>query len=132
MSKDDDRRGGGEALHIVGEPSKLLGAELAHTAGLEIHHVDESDEMDAIVVEGIPARALGVFAVTLEVRRAGRLVEQVVLARNVVHVESRGTNDLSGIVKLVRLGKMGNVAGVDHERWLGRGGPNLTLCVLDA
>ena len=29
----------------------LLGAEIAKAAGLEVHHIDESDEMDAVLVE---------------------------------------------------------------------------------
>src|SRR6202030_1996810 len=57
MSEHDDRRGCGEALHIVGEPGELLGAQHTHTAGLQVHHVDESAEMDAVAVAGIPARA---------------------------------------------------------------------------
>src|ERR1700719_787160 len=100
MSEDDDRRGCGETLHIVGEPGELLGAQNTHAAGLEVHHADESDEMDAIVVERIPAGALGVLAVALEVGLARRFVDEVVFARHVVHVEPGGADDLSGIVEL--------------------------------
>src|SRR6202166_3600831 len=67
VSEDDDRRGGGKALHIIGEPGQLLRPELAHAAGLEVHHVVETDEMDTVLVEGIPACALGVLAVALEI-----------------------------------------------------------------
>src|SRR3984885_3000039 len=102
MSEDDDRRGCGEALHIVGEPGELLSAEYTLTAGLEVHHVDESVEREAGVVERIPARALGVLAVALEVELARRLVDEVVLARHVMHVEPGGADDLSGIVELFR------------------------------
>src|SRR6476619_3586054 len=78
VSEDDDRRGRGKALHIIGEPSQLLGPELAHAAGLEVHHIVETDKMDTVLVEGIPARALGVLAVALEIGLERHIV---VLAR---------------------------------------------------
>src|SRR6478736_3893953 len=61
MSEDDDRRGGGKALHIIGEPGELLRPKLAHAASLEVHHIVETDEMDTVLVERIPACALGVL-----------------------------------------------------------------------
>jgi hypothetical protein len=41
-----------------------------------------------------------------------------VLARHVVHVETRGADDLRGIVELGRRRQMGDVAGMEHERRL--------------
>ena len=118
VGEDDDRGGGGKALHIIGEPSQLLGPELAHAAGLEVHHIVETDEMDTFLVEGIPARALGVLAVALEIGLERHLVEVIVLARHVVHVETHAADDLSGVVELFGLRQMGDVARMKHERRL--------------
>ncbi len=115
VSEDDDRSGGGKPPHIVGEPDELLGPENAEAAGLQVHHIDQTDEMDAVLVEGIPARALGVLAVALEIGLARLLVEDVVLARHVVHVETRGADDLRGIVELGRGRQMGDVTRMKHE-----------------
>ena len=40
------------------------------------------------------------------------------LARHVVHVETRAADDLCGIVELLGLRQMGDVAGMEHERRL--------------
>jgi hypothetical protein len=47
-------------------------------------------------------------------------IDKVVLAGDVVHIERRFADELVGIVELVRLREMGDVAGVDHERGLRR------------
>jgi hypothetical protein len=120
VSEHHDRRRGGEPLHVVGEPGELLGTQHAHGASLQIHDVDERDKMHAVVVERIPTCALAVLAVALEVGLARGLVEEVVLARHIVHVKPRAADDLGSVVKLVRLRKMGDVAGMDHEGRLGR------------
>ena len=58
MREDDDRRAVGLVLQISLEPGKLLGAKIAETATLEVDDVDETDEVDAMIVEAVPARAL--------------------------------------------------------------------------
>jgi hypothetical protein len=58
--------------------TRLRGPEHPHAASLEIHHIVEANEMDTVLIEGVPACALGVFAVTLEIRLERHLIEVVV------------------------------------------------------
>ena len=67
---------------------KLVVAEIAEPAGLEIEHVDQADEMHAVGIEAVPAAALGAFAVAVAVE-LHLLVEKIVLAGHVMHVEAR-------------------------------------------
>src|SRR5262249_48117647 len=62
VSENDDRRFGAKSFHIRFEPIELFIAELAQTAGLELENVDQSNEMDAVLVEAVPAGAFGVDA----------------------------------------------------------------------
>ena len=71
--------------------------------------------MHAAGVEAVPAVALGAAAVALAVE-LGVLVDDVVLAGDVMHVELGLRDDLVGIVELGRLREVRNVAGVQHER----------------
>src|SRR5205823_3378486 len=57
MREDDNRRAGSEILHVGLEPFELLVSELTQTAGLKIQNVDQSNEMDAVLIEAIPAGA---------------------------------------------------------------------------
>ena len=66
MGEDDDRGRGGKPHHIVGKPGELLGPEQAEAAGLEVHDIDEADEVDAVLVERVPAGTFGVLAVSIE------------------------------------------------------------------
>ena len=75
--------------------------------------------MHAAGVERIPAAALGAAAVALLVE-LDLLVDDVVLARHVMHVELGLRDDAVGIVEFLDLRQMGDVAGVDHERRLFR------------
>ena len=101
MREDDDRRRCALSLQIVGEPGELLGAEIAHAAGLQIEDIDEADEMRAAVIEGIPALALGELAVAIEIGLAVVLVDDVVFARNVMHVELGARDPLLGVVEFL-------------------------------
>ena len=47
VREDDDRRAALETLDVLLEPFELLVAERAEPARLEIHDVDEADEVDA-------------------------------------------------------------------------------------
>src|SRR5512135_476124 len=58
MGEDDDGRAGGEPAHVVLEPGELVRTEAGEAAGLEIHDVDQRDEVDALAVEAVPAIAL--------------------------------------------------------------------------
>ena len=75
--------------------------------------------MHAVGVERVPAGAFGAAAVTIQVELAV-LVEEIVLARHVMHVELRLRDDAVGVVELGHLRQMADVAGVNHERRLYR------------
>ncbi len=85
--------------------------------------------MHAGVVEAVPAvaqdGALGSLAVAVEVGPALALVEHVVLARHMEGVEPGFLQDLVGVVELLRLGQLGDVAGMDDEVGLARQGRDL-------
>ena len=68
--------------------AELVGAERAEAAGLQVQHVHQADEVHAFRVEAVPALALGVLSVALQVLLAV-VVEHVVLAGHEEHVSSR-------------------------------------------
>src|SRR5262249_14422535 len=104
-------------LEIVGEPGELVGSKPSKAASLEINHIDEPDEVDAMVVEAVPTLPLGSFAVAVEISLAHTLIHEVVLAGNVVNVELGLADDLLSIVELVSPGEMRDIARVDHKGW---------------
>src|SRR6476620_368703 len=115
MGEDDDRRRVRFVLDIVGEPGELGGPEPPKAAGLEVDYVDEGNEVNAVIVEAVPTRALGALTVTGEIGLAQVLVDDVMLAGNVVNIELGLTDQLIGIVEFVGLGEMGDIAGMDNE-----------------
>ena len=115
MGEDDDGSGIRLVVEIVGEPGELVGSEPSEAAGLEVDHVDETDEVHAVVVEAVPTVPLGAFTVAVEIGLAEALVDDVVLAGNLVDVEPSLTDDLISVVEFVRLGQMGDIARMDHE-----------------
>src|SRR5205823_15019418 len=80
VREQHDRRRGGLALEIVGEPLELILAEAAHAARLEALDVDDADEMHASGIEPVQAVDLLATAVTLAVELR-RHVHHVRLAR---------------------------------------------------
>src|SRR6185312_11472988 len=54
-----DRSGSGTSLEVLFQPFELLAAEIAEAARLQVHDVDQADEVHAIGVERVPAGALG-------------------------------------------------------------------------
>src|SRR5579863_7621637 len=117
MREDYDRRARGFALEVGFDPFQLVRAEIAAAAGLQIKHVDEGDEMNAAVIEAVPA--IGGFASAETLEKCFAVVaDRVVLAGNVEGLESRGFYDLRRGVELGRLGEMRHVARVDQKRWL--------------
>src|SRR6516162_10486167 len=68
-------------------------------------------------VEAIPARAFGAATVAVAVELHA-LVENVVFARHIMHVEPGLRDDAVGIVEFGRLGEMGDIAGMNDEGWL--------------
>src|SRR5262249_42920243 len=119
VREDDDRGRCRPALEVALQPFGLLVPEIAQPAGLEIDHVDEADEVHAVGVEAVPARAFGAATVAVAVE-LHVLVENIVFARHVMHVEPRLRDDAVGVVEFGRLGEMGDIAGVNDEGWLDR------------
>ena len=72
--------------------------------------------MHAGLIERIPAGALGIFAVAVEIGLAAILIDDVVLARHVMHVEFRLADHLVGIVEFGGAREMRDITGMDHER----------------
>ena len=96
----------------------------AQAAGLEVHDVDEGDEVGALVVERVVAAPPGLhigrlFAVAVEV---GVGDEDVMFAGDVEGaVGLNGLEELIDGVEFLGLGEVGEVAGVEEERWRGAG-----------
>src|ERR1700681_3629116 len=86
VREHNDRRAAREMFHVALDPIQLLGAKEAKTASLQIQNVHESNEMNAAVVEAVPASALtpllSAFAVALKVARTA-IYAYIVLSRNV-------------------------------------------------
>src|SRR6516162_2791441 len=99
VGEHHDRRLRGFSLEIVRKPLKLLFAEIAEPARLKVHDVDETDEMYAVGIKAVPPGALGVPAVVVVIE-LHPLIEEIVLARHVVHVEPGLGDDAIGVVEL--------------------------------
>src|SRR5262249_29454231 len=89
MREQQDRRRSRAAFNITFQPFELFVAEIAQTAGLEVDDIDQADEVHAVGIEAVPARALGGFAITLAIDFTLIRIDQVVLARHIVHVKPR-------------------------------------------
>src|SRR5260221_8946081 len=118
MGEDDDGRAGSEPAHVVLEPGELGRTEAGEAAGLEVHDVDQPDEVDALAVEAVPAIALRPLAMAGLVGSAP--IQPVMLAGNVANLAVGALDDLFGGVELPGLGEMADIAGMDQESRLGR------------
>src|ERR1700761_8539081 len=114
MREHDDRRRFRPPTQVLLEPFDLFGAEIAKTSSLQIDDVDEPDEVNAVSVEGIIACALGAAAIAVAIE-LDVFVEEIVLARYIMHVEFGLRDDAVGIIEFGSLRQMADVAGVDHE-----------------
>src|SRR6185312_1252895 len=101
-------------LQIALEPFELLRPEIAQAARLQVEHVDERHEMDAALIEAVPA-ILAHLAEALEIRPA-IVDERVVLAGNEMRVELGGIEELLRRLELFGLREMADIAGVQHHR----------------
>ena len=102
MGKYHNRGRRRPALEIALKPFELLVAKVAETAGLQIDDIDQANEMHAVGIEAVPARTLAATPVALSVE-FHLLVDDVMLARHVVHIETSLRDDALGIVELVGL-----------------------------
>ena len=105
--------------------SSCSAAQRAQASGLQVHDIDQSDEVHAFLVEAVPAGSLGVLAVTFAILLAV-VFQHVVLAGDKEHVlRGRGFQNLVDVVELAGFRQMADVAGVQHE--LGRNGQRVDL-----
>ena len=58
MCEQHDRRAGGQVRHILLQPFKLVVAQIAQPVALQVHDIDQADEMHPVVVEAVPAVTL--------------------------------------------------------------------------
>src|SRR5580765_1420912 len=63
----DDRRAALQVLDVLLQPLELLVAKRAEAAGFEVDDIHQSDEMDAVLVEALPARPLRDVTESLQV-----------------------------------------------------------------
>src|SRR5262245_147550 len=120
VCEDDDWRAAREPLDIALQPLELFGPERAEPTGLEVDDVDKADEVDAVLIEAVPARTLGALAEALQVAPA-IVLEHVVLAWDVEDGERQFGQHLLQRVKLRRLRQMRQVTRMkDKRRRLGR------------
>ena len=115
VGEHHDRRAVGKAGHVRLEPGELLVAEDSEAlVDALAGDVDQADEVDAVVVEAVPALALGPLAEPLEVLRP--VADDVVLAWHVEDlVDLDPLEDLGDGVELLGRREVGEVAGVDQE-----------------
>jgi hypothetical protein len=126
VGEDDDRCARAESGDVLFEPIELLPAEDTEAAGFEVHDVDEADEVDAAVVEALPAGAVGAAPVAFEeqLRVVG---EDIVFAGDVKRAADYGLADNLGTgVEFFWFGEVRDVARVEEER--GALGKGIDLC----
>src|SRR6266581_2269563 len=97
MRKHHDRRAVRLVLQVGLEPRELLGAKVAQAAALQINDVDETDEVDAVIVIAVPAGALRTLAVAFQIGFAALFIDDVVLAGHKVNLYAGLAEHLVGI-----------------------------------
>src|SRR5262249_35301469 len=113
----DDRRAVLQMGDVVLEPRQLPGSERAETARLQVEDVHQADEVRALLIEAVPAGAVGALAVALEILLA-IVVEHVVFTGYEEHILGAGAlENLIDRVELVRSRQVADVARVEHELW---------------
>src|SRR5207247_1268953 len=115
MRKKHYRRAARKSGDVFAEPVDLRRAKRSEPAGFEIEHVDETDEMDAGVVEAVPSAALCVPSVTSEVR-SSVVGCDVVLARHVEDpIGPYAFQYFVGGIEFFGFGELSDVASVKNE-----------------
>src|SRR5262245_39982270 len=117
VREHDHGRAAGERGQVFSEPLDLIFAESAHALALVLEHIDEADEVRALVVEALPAApADRALAVALEVFLAA-VQEDVVLAWQIETVLGlQPLEDLGDGVEGAGLLAVRLIARVEHER----------------
>src|SRR5690242_10883009 len=112
MSKDHDRCAGRKPTHIVLQPGKLLLSQDAQSAFGDIHHVNQTNEVNAMFVEAEPTVALGSFGEARS-KFLTIITDDVVFTWHVKNLSSLCRfEQLVQRVEFLGLGKMREVARV--------------------
>src|SRR5271155_4710100 len=115
MRKDNDRRAGLKMLDVFFEPLQLVVAQRTQSARLQIHHVDQADEVHAFLLKAIPSTALRPFAETLEIALP-IVVQDVVLAWNIEDIlRRRALQNLLDAIELLGLREVADVPRVQQK-----------------
>src|SRR5271157_3203771 len=115
VAEHDDGRAVGQSRHVGLEPVELLVAEDSEAlVGALARDVDQPDEVHPVVVEAVPALALGPLSEPLQVFRP--VADDVVLAWHVEDLADLDPlEDLGDGVELLGCREVGEVAGMDQE-----------------
>jgi hypothetical protein len=92
-------------------------AESSEPVRLEIHHVDEPDEVHAAVVEAVIALVGGGLAETAEIFGALAIGDVVLAGHGVKLSDVQSRHQLRRGVEFLGFRKMGDIARVNGERW---------------
>src|SRR5690242_6269029 len=114
MSEDDYRRAVLHRSQIVFQPFQLLVTKVTETSRFQVHYIHKPDEVDAVLVEAVPARALGVSGITLPEHRPV-VVQHVVLTGDEEHFFACALEYLVDGIELFRRGEVGDVSGMKNE-----------------
>src|SRR6266480_4390776 len=117
MCKYNNRCARSEIFHVCLEPFKLLVAELTKTAGLKVQYVDQSNEMDAVLIEAVPAGAFAFDALQIPFTvKLSAIIEYIMLSRHVENVLcTAALEHLIERVELLRLRQLRDISRVDKE-----------------
>ena len=115
MCKDNDGGAPGKMLYIILQPLKLLGAEGTETASLEIHDVDQGDEVHAFFIKAVPAPAFAPLAITLE-KLLAVIAQDVVLTGHKERIFGRGRlQQLVYGIEFLGFGEVADITGVKEK-----------------
>ena len=113
VREDDDGRRSGKRRQIRLQPGQLFGAQFAHRVDLQ--RIVEPDEVHALVGKAVPAAAQRALAEALAIENA-IVGGGVVLARHIEGLAGLDAlDDLLRGVELRRLGRLGDIAGVQQQ-----------------
>src|SRR6185437_10059405 len=85
VGEDNYGRAFGKVLHVFLHPLKLFLAQVSQAAGLQVHDVDQPDEVHAFLIKAVPAASLSAFAETIA-KFLAFVIDYVVFAGNVKDV----------------------------------------------
>src|SRR5690242_11483730 len=100
VGKQHNRRAVRLRGQIFFQPAQLLVAEQAEAAWFQVEHVDQPDEVHALLIEAVPAETFRSFAVSLEIQLSV-VAQAIVFAGDVKDLA--GFDRLEDLVHSVKL-----------------------------